>query len=113
MKKRKINKNTKKYQNKQARIQYRKDLKEWSRLVKERDHNQCAICNKKEFLNSHHLLPKEQKDSKYKLDINNGITLCSLHHKYSYDLSAHKNPSKFYQWLITNKPNIWNWICNH
>jgi hypothetical protein len=66
----------------------------WSKQVKERDGNKCVICGRTDYLNSHHLIPRQIKYLRH--DINNGITLCPLHHKYSSELSAHKNPVYFY-----------------
>lgn len=93
-----------------ARIDAKKKLVEWAKSVKDRDNYECVICKSKEHLNSHHLIPKEMKDKTYKFDVNNGITLCCLCHKYSYKISAHKHPIAFCLWLIKNKPEIWKWL---
>jgi len=87
----------------ERRLNKRK-LKEWSIAVRNRDENKCVICNSTEFLNAHHIFPKEAKRYRdLRFDINNGITLCSRHHKYSYDNSPHKNPLVFIVWLIKNR----------
>lgn len=89
---------------KQERIKRMKLLKEWSQAVRQRDSNQCQICGDTSFLNAHHLFPKEAKMYNYLMyDIDNGITLCSGHHKFSYQISPHKNPLMFVNWLIVNK----------
>ena len=86
------------------RIDIQKKLKQWSIDVRNRDNNICQICGTTKFLNAHHILPKEAKRYRdLRFDIDNGITLCSKHHKYSYQNSPHKNPLVFITWLIHNK----------
>jgi len=84
------------------KILKRKILTSWSIAVRNRYDNKCAVCGCTENLNAHHIVPKEQKDNALKYDIKNGISLCAKHHKYGYDISPHKNPIKFFEWLITN-----------
>ena len=84
-----------------------KELKEWAEMVKARDGNRCVICGKEagkgsgKGLNAHHILPKEQIATRF--DIGNGITLCPKHHKFSNEMSAHKNPFVFYRWLFIHR----------
>ena len=86
------------------RINRQKKLKEWSKLVRQRDGNMCQICGSIKFLNAHHIFPKEAKMYKYLMfDLDNGITLCSNHHKFSYEMSPHKNPLLFVVWFINNR----------
>ena len=86
------------------RIDKQKKLKEWSKLVRQRDSNKCVVCSSTKFLNAHHILPKEAKIYKdLMLDLDNGITLCSKHHKFSYEMSPHKNPLLFVVWFINNR----------
>ena len=73
-------------------------FKEWSKVVKERDGNVCVICGGNERLNSHHIIPRENKDLRFIVE--NGITLCPSHHKYSLEISAHRNPLSFFIWFI-------------
>ena len=91
------------------KIKIRKELKEeklkdilWSRSVKERDLWRCVICGDTLKPNAHHIIPRENK--LYKHDIDNGITLCVKHHKFSRVISAHNNPIAFIKWLMINKP---------
>ena len=102
MKKRKVRKDTKKYLKKLERRQVRKAFKEWSLAVKERDGNKCVICSRTEYAHAHHIIPREIKETRF--NVMNGITLCAKHHKYSVQLSAHKNPLAFALWLEVNRP---------
>lgn len=87
---------------KKAEKKERKRLdKEWATKVKERDKG-CIICGKKEYLNAHHLIPREIKEFRYNLD--NGVSLCPRHHKFNYQISAHKNSFIFIEWLKINRP---------
>jgi hypothetical protein len=99
--KKKETKITKAKLKKLERRQRNKLDKEWSMKVKQRDNNQCTICQSKLYLHTHHIIPREFKESRH--DINNGITLCAKHHKYSLDISAHRNPIVFCLWLMDNK----------
>lgn len=79
-----------------------KEDREWAKLVKQRDDNKCAICQETTRLNAHHLIPREIEDFRH--DIDNGITLCPLHHRFSRQLSAHQNPISFQFWLEKHRP---------
>lgn len=77
--------------------------KEWAIAVKSRFNNGCAICNRKDYLNAHHIIPREFKDTKW--DVKNGIALCPLHHKLGR-YSFHKNGLWAMNFLKTNFPEI-------
>ena len=51
----------------------------WSKSIKKRD-KVCQICNSSQNLKAHHLFYKSS-NPKLVLNLNNGITLCELHHK--------------------------------
>lgn len=106
---------TKTEMKKLAKKEDKKKLKDWANSVKDRDCYKCAICGltsgenyirkdgkeSKIRLEAHHLFPREIKEFRY--DIDNGITLCTRHHKFSREISAHKNPLAFILWLQLNK----------
>lgn len=112
----KLVKLTKKKLKRMDRLLKKKRLKEWARLVKERDGDSCVIChahkgdlyiNKKGktlkvIIHAHHIIPKEILEFIY--DIMNGISLCPKHHKYCKEISAHKNSFVFIIWLMENRP---------
>lgn len=72
----------------------------WGELVKRAWGNKCAICGKTDNLNSHHIITRSEKNTRW--DVQNGICLCALHHTLSAKLSAHKTPQKFWDWLGDN-----------
>ena len=84
-----------------ARKQERKIIKEkdlnWSWEVKTRDNFSCIICKSKDKINAHHIIPRCNKT--FRWDVDNGVSLCSKHHRFSMELSAHHNPFIFYKFL--------------
>ena len=70
----------------------------WSLRVKERDGFKCVVCGKTSGLNSHHIYSRSNFSTRW--DINNGVTLCVSHHVFGNELSAHKTPTEFTEWLI-------------
>lgn len=93
---------------KQERKETKKKFKEWSNAVKSVDNKSCAICGAKKYIHAHHLFPREIH--KFRFDVANGVSLCAKHHKYSYEISAHKNSIKFALWLQANRPGQWEWL---
>ena len=90
-----------------------KEDKEWTTKVKLRDHWKCVICGEPHFLNSHHIIPREMSETTF--DIENGISLCPRHHRFSRKISAHQNPLAFIMWMERHKPKQLNYlkaICN-
>lgn len=84
-----------------------KEDREWSSYVKLRDEI-CLVCGSEVNLNAHHLIPREIKEFRY--DIENGITLCPKHHRFSFELSAHQNPFAFMLWFRNTYPEWFNKI---
>lgn len=81
-----------------------KDLeKEWADAIKTRDGWACVICGSLYSPNAHHLIPREHRAYKFLMD--NGVTLCTKHHKFSRVISAHNNPMAFFMWLEKYKFN--------
>ena len=75
----------------------------WADTIKHRDNYSCAICVSTFHPNAHHIIPRENKQFRYLLD--NGLTLCTSHHKFSRRISAHNNPFAFFLWLQKFYPN--------
>ncbi|MEK6879863.1 MAG: HNH endonuclease [Nanoarchaeota archaeon] len=96
---------TKKYLKKIEKRDSKKKFKEWSMKVRERDEYKCVICKTDKFIHAHHIIPKEIKE--FRFNINNGVSLCAKHHKYSFQISAHKNPVMFIFWLQNNRGEQW------
>jgi len=102
---------TKKQLKKIARREDKKKLKEWSLAVKERDERKCVVCGESHMLNAHHIIPKEIKELKF--DVNNGISLCPKHHKYSFQFSAHRNGLAFIAWLQKNREWQYSYLLKY
>ncbi len=113
---------TKKKLKKIARLDKKKRLKAWADTVRERDNNSCVVCgvhrgdlyiNKKgktlkQVIHAHHVFPKEITEFMY--DVNNGISVCPKHHKYSTEISAHKNSLVFVLWLMKNRRKQYEYL---
>lgn len=95
-------KQTKSYSIAQAKKLLKQQDKAWSLAVKERDNNKCVYCGETKMVNAHHLIPRENKFFRHLIE--NGVTLCQKHHKFSLDISAHRNPFMFYIWFTENIP---------
>lgn len=72
---------------KRLTYQYRK----WRESVLERDHHKCVICGSTKDLEVHHIKPFAQFPEE-RLNIENGVTLCSACHK-----QVHKEKNS--EWL--------------
>ena len=85
-----------------GQIKFTKEDRDWAERVKIRDEYRCIICGTINLLNAHHIIPRENHTFKY--NILNGVTLCSKHHMFSREISAHNNPLAFFKWLELNRP---------
>jgi 5-methylcytosine-specific restriction endonuclease McrA len=94
---------------KQERKERNKKDKESRILTKTRDGNACVVCGSTlKGLNVHHIINRQNKELRH--DINNLITLCVRCHKYSYQLSAHKNSFVFVVWLEKHRPEQYAYL---
>lgn len=109
--KKKINKNTKSYQKKLAKKELKLLDKVWSNNIKLRDENKCVICGDSKLLHTHHILPRELKSTRHLFS--NGVTLCPRHHKYSFEISAHKNSFAFFIWFMNNRPEQYKILVDY
>ena len=73
---------------------------EWKEIVKKEFNNKCAYCGSDKIVHCHHLIPREIKEFRH--EPLNGILLCPLHHKFSLDMSPHRNPFYFIVWYCVN-----------
>lgn len=85
----------------------KKQLKEWSRQVRDRDGNACVVCGSKNYIQGHHILAKATW-TEVALEPMNGISLCARHHHFGR-LNA-DNALWFSEWLRTNRPKQWLWV---
>jgi hypothetical protein len=103
----------------------RRLLKLWSETIRERDGYMCCYCGVKHMsinpnnptsktkCDSHHLLQKEIKDCPLKFEIRNSALLCSSHHKWDGEFSAHKSPIVFYDWFRKKYPDRYNFVLEN
>jgi len=99
-------KQTLKQRKKNVRSKYWKTRADaaWGELIHRR--NECAVgvgCAGN--LEAHHLISRSNVCQRH--DPENGILLCSKHHKFDPKLSAHKAPMAFSEWVQNNLPEAW------
>jgi hypothetical protein len=94
------------YKKLEKRERNKKD-KAWREAIKLRD-KVCLICSRGEYLDCHHIIPRENKD--FRWDIDNGILLCKNHHKWSRVNSPHRNPLIFFEQFKLLRPEQYSRI---
>ncbi len=77
----------------------------WSRVIRLMADNKCEYCGSTEGLSAHHIIARSNHAVRWNLD--NGVCLCSLHHTFSSDFSAHLNPIEFALWMTNHWGIIW------
>ena len=108
MKIKKKSKLQKKIDDPNSRLWRNKADKLWKQLVHLKYNNKCAICDSTDFVQAHHMVPREMTSHRHV--IQNGIVLCCSHHKYSFEISPHKAPVAFFKWLMEHRPDVWSWV---
>ena len=103
MVKKKIQKKiTKKKLLKLAKKERNKLDKEWRETLKKEFRSSCAICGRTDIIHCHHIIPREIKAFRH--EQLNGICLCPKHHKFSTEISPHKNGFVFFNWYQKKYP---------
>lgn len=100
---------TKGYALKMAKRELKAKDKEWALNI--RSIGSCLVCGSTNYLNAHHLIPREIKQFRH--DPNNGVCLCITHHKFSRNISAHNSPAIFIAFLKARRPVQFNWLMSH
>ena len=98
----------KKIEDENSKLWRNKADKLWKLIVHLEYNNKCAICGSIEYVQAHHLIPREMLSHRH--IIQNGVILCCSHHKYSFEISPHKAPVAFFKWLIEHDENKWKWL---
>lgn len=93
----------------EAKAAPKNKLAAWSAEV--RKDGRCMVCGATEYLNAHHVLPKERYPE-YRFEPKNGVCLCPTHHKFG-TYSAHRSPIWFALWLRINRPEQYQWCESH
>lgn len=60
---------------------------------------------------AHHLISRANVATRH--NIENGIGLCSKHHKFDKRLSAHGAPMAFAEWIQKKHPETWEWCSEN
>jgi hypothetical protein len=79
--------------------------REWSKRVREDAKGRCEYCGIVSYPNAHHIFGRRNFGVRWDLD--NGICLCSNHHKFDNKFSAHMTPTEFTLWLVKKRGEIW------
>jgi len=83
----------------------------WGKVIHE-IYPSCAVgeaCSGN--VEAHHLITRANTATRHRIE--NGIGLCSKHHKFCPNLSAHKAPLAFSEWLQEHKPDTWDWCSEN
>jgi len=86
----------------------------WSAAVKVKFGWKCAISNKADNLEAHHLI--RRKNWTHRWTVMNGICLNSYYHTLGDDIAAHGATDvteRFRNWLIKHQPEQWAWFEQH
>ena len=62
-------------------------------------------------IEAHHLIGRARTATRHKIE--NGVGLCTLHHKFSNTLSAHAAPLAFAERLREELPSTWEWCSEN
>ena len=65
----------------------------------------CEYCGGKGYLNCHHIFTRTMRSVRWDLD--NLICLCSKHHTFSTEFSAHATPLPFAEWIREKRGEEW------
>ena len=86
--------------------------KAWGKLIHSM-FDRCAVDNGEcsGNLEAHHLINRSNVCTRHSVD--NGIILCSSHHKWNKYLSAHMAPLSFSEWLMMARPEQWRWASEN
>lgn len=79
----------------------------WSKMAREKT-PYCWYCKTTEGLNAHHFIRRAIKG--LRLDIMNAVILCTSHHVFNHEFSAHKTPEKFMKWYKKNYPGHFEYL---
>jgi len=89
-----------------------KAMKQWGAVMHHR-FRYCLVNNEdcSGNLEAHHLISRAKVMTRNNID--NGVMLCSNHHKWSPLLSPHMAPVQFTEFLRENYPHKIEWVMKH
>jgi hypothetical protein len=84
----------------------------WSTVIHAK-YDRCAVDNAdcSARLEAHHLIGRRNTLTRHSIE--NGILLCSQHHKHSQYISAHGAPMAFFEWHMTALPDQSKWCSDN
>jgi len=83
----------------------RKFDKLWREKALENANYKCEYCGSTENLNAHHIVGRRNYSTRWYLP--NACILCSKHHTFDSDFSAHQNPLDFSIWILKERGQDW------
>jgi len=81
--------------------------RKWSKLAREKT-PYCWYCGTPDGLNAHHFIRRAIKG--LRLDLANAVILCTSHHVFNHEFSAHKTPEKFERWYKKKFPGHYKYL---
>ena len=80
----------------------------WNRAIRDDWDNKCAVCSR-DVTEAHHLIPRQNELFRY--DLENGIALCTQHHKFDADIAPHQNAAGWMEWLWEHQEYRAEWYA--
>ena len=77
----------------------------WGKRLRDDAKGICEYCGITHFPNAHHIFSRRNWSVRWELD--NGICLCSKHHTFSPEFSAHLTPMEFAEWIKEKRGEEW------
>lgn len=77
-------------------------LKIWAEEIRKENGSACEICGSTKNTNVHHIISRHLKLTRFLKE--NGIVLCSKHHRFDKLISPHAGPLGFYLWFFEKYP---------
>jgi len=111
--KKKVNKDTKKYQEEVIRKLKKKLLKLWSINVRLKAGNKCEVlgCNATKKINAHHI-ENYNSHPLLRYNLKNGVALCPKCHRFGTQ-AAHTSFIFMYKFMTTIHPNLLEYLLNY
>ncbi len=83
----------------------------WGLIIHDIYHTCAVNDNCAGRVEAHHLISRANTATRHSVE--NGIGLCSKHHKFDSHLSAHKAPMAFSEWMSENDPDKFDWCSRN
>ena len=85
--------------------------KAWGKYIHKRDEG-CLVCGTtSKRTEAHHLISRARVITRHSPE--NGVLLCSYHHKFCPNESPHAAPLQFSEFLFENHPEKYDWFLKN